>query len=250
VKVSAIVPVLYSEPQLADTLSGLARLRDRIDLEILMVVDVPNPARESQSRALNDPVADRFEANTIYRVGERGFGSALRDGFARATGDVVVPLMADRSEDPEDVIRLVREMERGWDVVGGSRYMRGGRIVGNSPKQVLSRLYSILIRLCGGPRIHDVSNAFKAYRRSVVEAVPTVAESFDVSVELTVKAFRSGFTIGEIPTVWTNRKLGRSNFVFGRELINYGRWLAFAAGRRFPFTLLARRVSPAAEGRG
>lgn len=238
-KVSVIVPVLYSEPQLLHTLQPLAALRDRLDLEILLVVDVPDPQRESQARAENDRVAAAVDAVTVYRVGERGFGSALRRGFATASGDAVIPIMGDASEDPNDVLRLAEELDNGWDVVAGSRYMRGGGIVGNTAKQRTSRLYSSLMRLAGGPPIHDVSNAFKAYRRSVVDSVETVADSFDFSVELTLKAHRAGFRITEIPTVWTNRKEGKSNFRPSRELRNYGRWLVLATKR-------GRRTAPEA----
>jgi hypothetical protein len=148
---------------------------------------------------------------------------------------VVIPFMGDQSDDPNTIPRMAEKIEEGFDVVSGSRYMRGGGIVGNTAKQRMSRLYSMLIRLAGGPPIHDVSNAFKAYRRKVVETVPTVADSFDVSVELTVKAARAGFRIGEIPTVWTNREVGTSNFNVGRELRNYRRWLLFALrGRQGP----------------
>jgi glycosyltransferase involved in cell wall biosynthesis len=239
-KVSGIVPVLYTEPQLLDTLVHMAALRDRLDLEIVLVVDVPDPSREPETRAENDRVAAEVKAVVFYRVGERGFGSALRRGFAEASGEAMVPIMGDASEDPEDVVRLAGQFEEGWDVVAGSRYMRGGRIVGNTVKQRISRLYSFLMRLAGGPRIHDVSNAFKAYRRSVVESIDTEAESFDLSVELTLKAYQAGFSITEIPTVWTNRREGRSSFHFSRELRNYGRWLIVAMrGRR-------RRAAPQA----
>jgi hypothetical protein len=54
-------------------------------------------------------------ATPIYRIGERGFGSALRRGFAEASGEGMVPIMGDASEDPEDLLRLVREFEQGWD---------------------------------------------------------------------------------------------------------------------------------------
>jgi len=231
-RVSLVVPVLYAEPQLLETLGRLAALRDRLDVEILMVVDVPDPAREAEAHAANDAVASRVQAEVRYRVGQRGFGSAMRQGFTEATGDVVIPIMGDASEDPDDVLRLAAELERGWDVVAGSRYMRGGRIVGNTAKQRISRLYSVLVRLAGGPPIHDISNAFKAYRRIVVESIATVADSFDISVELTLKAYQAGFRIGEIPSIWTNRKEGRSHFVFSRELRNYGRWLVLAARGR------------------
>lgn len=229
--VSVIVPVLYSEPQLRQTLRGLAEA-DGPAPEVLVVVDVPDPTREEQARAENEAVAAESSARVVYRVGERGFGSALRRAFQEAHGDVLVPLMADASEDPRDVARLVAAMRDGLDVVAGSRYMPGGGIVGNTVKQRMSRFYSFLCRLAGGPRIHDISNAFKAYRRSVVESVSTVAESFDVSVELTLKAHLAGFRVGEVPTVWTNRKEGRSNFSIRTELRNYGRWLVLALRSR------------------
>lgn len=238
-KVSVIVPVLYREPQLRQTMDGLAALRDRLDMEILLVVDVPDPTREAESRKENDAVAEAVQARTVYRIGERGFGSALRRAFGHATGEVLVPMMADASEDPRDVVRLAEAADQGWDVVSGSRYMAGGGIVGQTIKQRLSHFYSFLCRLAGGPRIHDVSNAFKAYRRTVVEAVPTVAQSFDVSVELTLKAHLAGFRVGEVPTVWTNRTEGHSNFSMRTELRNYGRWLLLALRSR------SRRPRPA-----
>jgi len=247
VRVTVIVPVLYRELQLERTLSHLARLRPDLDLEILVVVDVPDPSREAEARDANEGVAGPCGARAVYRVGQRGFGSALRLGFTEARGDVMVPFMGDESDRPEDIPLMVRELERGLDVVAGSRYMRGGKTVGVTTKQRLSHLYSILVRLAGGPNIHDVSNAFKAYRRQVVESVPTEADSFDISVELTVKAALAGFRVGEIPTEWTNRQLGGSNFRVGRELSNYRRWLLLAArGRLRPGN--ARRGTAPAPG--
>lgn len=244
-RVTAVVPVLYGEEQLADTLERLDRVRGDVELEILLVVDVPDPARETEARERNDPLAARFDARAVYRVGERGFGSALRRGFAEATGDAVVPFMADCSDEPADLPRMVAAMEGGLDVVAGSRYIRGGGIVGNTAKQRASRLYSVLMRLAGGPDIHDVSNAFKLYSRKVVEDVPTVAESFDLSVELTVRAHLAGFRIGEVPTVWTNRQAGTSSFDVSREFRNYRRWLWMVARGRGRTAPQARTGSPA-----
>lgn len=232
-KASILIPILYVEPQLRQTVARLGELRDELDLEILLVVDVPDRSREEAARLENDGVAAEVDAKAMYRIEERGFGSALRFGFEHVTGDAVIPFMGDACDDPTDIPRLLDEVAKGWDVVAGSRYMRGGRIVGNTLKQRLSRLYGWLVRFVGGPKIHDVSNAFKAYRRSVVDAVDTLAESYDVSVELTVKAYQAGFSVTEVPTTWTNRELGESNWRFGKELRRYWRWLALAAtGRR------------------
>jgi glycosyltransferase involved in cell wall biosynthesis len=232
-KVTVIVPVLYSEPGLAQALGRLNSLGDQIDLEILLVVDVPDATREEEARRMNDAVAAGPGARVLYRVGERGFGSALRHAFGQAYGDVLVPFMGDESDRAEDIPRMIEKLETGYDVVAASRYMQGGQTVGMTPKQRISHAYSMLVRAVGGLEIHDVSNAFKAYRRAVVDTVRTEAESFDISVELTIKAAQAGFRVGEIPTTWTNRAIGTSNFRFSREVTNYWRWLALAARGRF-----------------
>lgn len=247
-RVSTIVPVLYGEPQLAGTLARLARLRDRLDLEIVLVVDIPDPAQEESTRERTEPIAAAVDAIVLYRIGERGFGSAVREGFSKAQGDIFVPFMGDACDDSEDIPRLVDEIGKGFDVVAGSRYMRDGRIVGNTVKQRISRFYSSLVHVVGGVAIHDVSNAFKAYRRVVAESVETVADSFDISVELTVKAAQAGFLIGEVPTVWTNRKQGNSKFKFGHELTNYSRWFLLAAKARLRRNQRARGGSEPYDG--
>jgi dolichol-phosphate mannosyltransferase len=231
VKASVIIPILYTEPRLRETLEGVAAQAGSGDLEIVLVVDVPDPSREVETRAATDPLARDVDAVVEYRIGQRGFGNALRAGLARSSGQAVIPVMGDACDDPGDIPRLVGKLDEGWDVVAGSRYMPGGRIVGNSVKQWLSRLYGSVVRAAGGPPIHDVSNAFKAYRRAVIEVVETSADSYDISAELAVKAHRAGFRVTEIPTTWTNRQAGRSHWRFWRELRRYVRWLRLAAAR-------------------
>lgn len=231
-KVTVVVPVLYEEPQLGASLSQLSALRAQIDLETLVVIDVPDPSRARRSKDVNDPIVAAAGARLLYRVGGRGFGSALRYAFRQAAGDAVIPFMGDGSDCAEDIPAMVKELERGFDVVAGSRYMRGGKTIGMTLKQRISHLYSAAVRTVGALPIHDISNAFKAYRREVLEATSTVATSFDISVELTVKAAQAGFRLGEIPTTWTNRELGASNFHFSREVPNYWRWFVLAARSR------------------
>lgn len=248
-RATIIVPILNVEPQLRQTMARLAALRERpgLDLELLLLVDIPDPGREEEARRENDRVASETDAKAVYRIGQRGFGSALRFGFDHATGEAMIPFMGDACDDPADIPKLLATLEEGWDVVGGSRYMSGGRIVGNTVKQRLSRLYGALVRFVGGPRIHDVSNAFKAYRRRVVEEIPTLAASFDVSVELTVRAHQAGFRVTEIPTTWTNRELGLSSWQFRKELQRYSRWLWLAARGKRSVQRDVLRESPGSE---
>jgi len=145
VNVTVVVPVLYLEPQLSGTLATLTALRDRVDLEIIVVVDVPDPSREHEARAANDPGVDAAGGRVAYRVGDRGFGSALRYGFDIARGAAVIPFMGDESDRAEDILRMIEKLEQGYDVVAGSRYMRGGETIGMTPKQRISQFYSLQI---------------------------------------------------------------------------------------------------------
>jgi glycosyltransferase involved in cell wall biosynthesis len=231
VRVTLVVPVLNVEPQLRQTLDQLRPVREVQDLEILIVVDVPDARRHREVVEEHQRIADEFGISVLYRVGQRGFGSALRHGFAMASGEAVIPLMADASDDPRDILRFVEKLAEGWDVVAGSRYMLGGRIVGNTMKQRLSRMYGRLVWFLGNLPVRDASNSFKAYRREVIDSLTTRAESYDISAELTVKAHQAGFRVTEIPTVWTNRQLGKSHWRFLPEVRRYGRWLALAAVR-------------------
>jgi glycosyltransferase involved in cell wall biosynthesis len=243
--VSAIIPVFYTEPDLERTLERLVPVRQRIDLEIILVVDCPDPGRELECRVETDRLADHFEARVLYGIGERGFGAALRASFPVARGGGVVPFMGNLCDDPDDIPTMVGELAKGFDVVAGSRYMPEGRIIGNTAKQRLSRLYSMLVCRIAGLPIHDLSNAFKLYRREVVQSVSTVAESFDISVELTLRAARAGFRLSEVPTVWRNREVGHSHFNFSQELRRYWRWLRYAAaGRTLDSEAHTMRLAP------
>jgi hypothetical protein len=139
--------------------------------------------------------------------------------------------MADLADDLNVVPEMVRLLEEGADIAVACRYMPEGHIIGDTPKQRLSRLYSRLVSLLSTVPCRDVSNSFKAYRRQVWETIPARSTSFDLSVELTVKAAAQGYRIAEVPATWTNRATGQSSFAMLQELPAYSRWLLFAVTR-------------------
>jgi dolichol-phosphate mannosyltransferase len=121
----------------------------------------------------------------------------------------------DASDSPRDLVRFVRVMqERGVDCVFGSRFARGGRVVDYPrPKLVLNRLGNAGIRLLFGLRYDDVTNAFKLYRREVIEGLePLLSHHFNLTVELPLKAIVRGYSYAVVPNSWTNRKEGASKF--------------------------------------
>jgi dolichol-phosphate mannosyltransferase len=141
-----------------------------------------------------------------------GFGFAVRTGLEEFTGDAVAIVMADGSDDPADVIRYHRILEEGYDCAFGSRFMRGAR-VHEYPrfKLILNRVANLGIRALFRHGYNDTTNAFKAYRREVIETVqPILSNHFNLTVELPLKAIVRGHSYGIVPISWTNRRQGTS----------------------------------------
>jgi dolichol-phosphate mannosyltransferase len=231
VTISLILPVLNHEPRLDEVLRDIQSVfADRQQPEVLVVYDVTKPEILDAVRAEQRDLEERYGIRCVTRINERGFGGALRAGFEASTGDVIVPVMADRSDNIPSIPRMVEKIAKGTaDVVSGSRYARGGGIVGDTLKQRLSRLFSVIMGTVSTVSTQDVSNSFKAYRREVWENIPNETVWFDISVEMTVKAAARGYRISQVPTVWTNRSAGKSAFSMMGEFPRYSRWILYAA---------------------
>src|SRR5436190_8140475 len=146
----------------------------------------------------------------IRNTGLHGFGRAVACGFDHSQGDAVVVMMADESDDCRDVVRYWNALNEGWDCVFGSRFIKGGGVI-DYPwlKLCINRAANNLIRWMFGLRLNDTTNAFKAYRRSVIDGCrPLLAPHFNLTVELPLKAIVRGYTSTVVPITWRNRRTG------------------------------------------
>jgi len=160
----------------------------------------------------------------------RGVVGALLTGFREVQNGPLLVVMADLSDDLAQVGRMVELYRQGFDVVVGSRYMKGGRIVNGPPlKQTLSRLAGV--SLCWLRRIptHDATNAFKIYDSAMLKRFTLESQrGFELNLEITVKAFLAGYRIVEIPSVWRDRTQGKSKFKLWAWMPHYLRWYFYA----------------------
>ena len=169
VHVSLVVPVFNEADNIQPFLRDVeAQVRE--PHEILIVYDFPEDNTLPAVAAMQPPCPDvRLVHNTLGR----GVLNALKAGFQASRGDVVVVMMADRSDEPHDVAAMARLVREGADVVAGSRYMRGGRQEGGPLlKRTLSRLAGVSLHYLAGLPIHDATNNFRAYSRRVIEQIP------------------------------------------------------------------------------
>ncbi len=150
------------------------------------------------------------ELRPVQNNGLHGFGRAIICGLDNISGDAVVIMMADASDDSRDVVRYWQELNKGYDCVFGSRFIKGGGTV-DYPyvKMVFNRLANTFLRVLFGISLNDTTNAFKAYRREVIEGCrPLIAPHFNLTVELPLKAIVRGFSWTVIPITWKNRRSG------------------------------------------
>ena len=141
-----------------------------------------------------------------------GFGYAVRAGLEVFTGDAVAIMMTDGSDDPKDLVLYYRVLTAGYDCAFGSRFMPGAVVIDYPRhKLVLNRIVNLGIRLLFRHGYNDTTNAFKAYRREVIEkSGPFLSPHFNLTVELPLKAVVRGFSYAMVPTSWRNRTAGES----------------------------------------
>jgi dolichol-phosphate mannosyltransferase len=141
-----------------------------------------------------------------------GFGFAVRAGLDIFAGEVVAIVMADGSDDPNDLVRYLAVLEDGYDCAFGSRFIRGAS-THDYPriKLLLNRMANWTIRMLFRSGYNDTTNAFKAYRREVIETVqPLLSNHFNLTVEIPLKAIVRGHTYAVVPISWRNRTSGES----------------------------------------
>jgi len=210
-KLSVLIPAHNEKSCLEATVSDLVVTlnRERVSHEILIVNDNSSDGTLDLCRNL----ASKFES--VRYVSNRppnGFGLAVRLGLRKFRGDAVAIVMADGSDDPQDVVTGFRKLEEGYDCAFGSRFMLDSRVIDYpTHKFVLNRLANWFIKIIFGIRYNDVTNAFKLYRREVIDGVqPILSHHFNLTVELPLKAITRGFSYAVIPIRWYNRKSGIS----------------------------------------
>jgi dolichol-phosphate mannosyltransferase len=148
----------------------------------------------------------------VQNTGLHGFGRAIIRGLDTVRGDAVVIMMADESDDCRDVVRYWSELNRGFDCVFGSRFIKGGGVI-DYPwhKLVLNRLANYFLRVLFHVRLNDTTNAFKAYRKEAIDGCrPLISPHFNLTVELPLKAIVRGYTWTVIPITWRNRRTGEA----------------------------------------
>ncbi|MEA2445520.1 MAG: dolichol-phosphate mannosyltransferase, partial [Thermoleophilales bacterium] len=210
-KLSVVIPAHNEEGSIGATVNSVVETleRESIDYEILVIDDASS---DSTSKVVEGIAVGNERVRCLRSHYKNGFGFAVRAGLDRFTGDAVAVMMADLSDDPEDLVLYYHLLERGFDCAFGSRFLPGSAVYDYPRfKLVMNRLVNWFIRVLFQHGYNDTTNAFKAYKREVIETIqPLLSNHFNLTVEMPLKAIVRGHSFGVAPITWRNRTAGTS----------------------------------------
>lgn len=206
---SVVIPARNEQGCIASTVEHLylELRRHNVPHEIIVVDD---GSTDSTWRTLESLKTQIPSLVPVQNPGPHGFGCAVSYGFDHMAGDAVVVTMADESDDCGDVVRYWKKLNEGYDCVFGSRFVHGGGVIGYPKiKLFLNRLVNHFIRVLFRIRLNDTTNAFKAYRKQVIDGCrPLISPHFNMTIEIPLKAIVRGYSWVTIPITWHGRRTG------------------------------------------
>jgi dolichol-phosphate mannosyltransferase len=211
VRLSVVIPARNEVGCVEGTVRGVVAALESagIDHEVLVVDD---SSTDGTAALVEDLSAELAQVHCIRSPYSLGFGFAVRAGLERFDGDAVAIVMADGSDNPRELVLYHSILEQGFDCAFGSRFVAGSVVTGYPKlKLVINRCVNLGIRVLFRHRYNDTTNAFKAYRREVIENIqPLLSNHFNLTVEMPLKAIIRGHSYGVVPISWTNRSWGQS----------------------------------------
>jgi dolichol-phosphate mannosyltransferase len=208
-KLSIIIPGRDEAENLPACISEIIDelIKNKILHEVLVIDD---GSTDNTHEVVTSMIKKYPHVRYIKNNAGNGFGRAVRLGLEEFTGDAVAIMMADRSDSPKDLISYWRCIQDGNDCVFGSRFIKGGKVT-NYPvaKLMVNRMVNTMIRFAFKIKCNDITNAFKMYRREVIEGCrPFISPHFNLTVEIPLKAIVRGYSWKVVPISWRNRTKG------------------------------------------
>ena len=223
-RVLVIIPT-YNEAENIGPITS--RLRTAVPTAEILVVDDNSP--DGTGRLADELAAGDPQVHVLHRAGKEGLGAAYLAGFdwgLQRGYDVLVEHDADGSHRPEQLPLLLERLQTA-DVVKGSRWVPGGRVV-NWPKsrELLSRGGNLWVRLWLGLPVSDATGGFAAWRAETLRGIDLAgvqAAGYGFQVDLAWRAVRNGFTVAEVPIEFADRRFGDSKM--SRKIVAEAMWL-------------------------
>ena len=207
---SIIIPVRNESESLEDLMEHYSKNMNNFDYEVLVINDFSKDNTLEKARSLFKSKNFKIFDNKI-----KGLGGAINLGIKEAKGSNIAIMMADQSDDINDLIKYNSLINEGdYDAILGSRFLRSSKVI-NYPiqKLILNRIFNYFVGLIFWNNYNDYTNAFKIYKKKTLEEIaPLISESFNIFLEIPLKIISRKYRYKIIPINWTGRTKGVSKF--------------------------------------
>jgi dolichol-phosphate mannosyltransferase len=229
--VSILVPTYMERNNIGVLIESINNNLLGYTFEVVVVDDNSSDGTADEVRRLSK---EHPNTKLLVRVGKMGLGSAYRDGFKAASYEYIVEMDADMSHNPEEITTLLEGLSQA-DIVIGSRYIKGGHIVGwRWRRKLISWGANRFARTVLDLKSNDVTSGFRVYSREAFEKI--IAESklngYAFQIELLYLASKSGFKVKEVPITFNERRIGKSK-LGNREIFGFVAAMFSLKFRRF-----------------
>lgn len=207
--ISIVIPLYNEQESLSHLVEKIREViaKEQYEAEIIFVDDGSTDDSLKILQQLREQYPELIRIISFRK--NYGKSAALSVGFRYASGEVIITMDADLQDDPEEIPRLIAELERGYDLVSGWKKKRHDPI----NKTLPSRFFNFVTSKLTGIPLHDFNCGLKAYRKEVVEDIPVYGELHRF---LPVLANWQGYRVGEIPVRHHPRRFGKTKFGFSR----------------------------------
>lgn len=220
---SIIIPAYRERDNLETTCHKILTAFDQADCPDVELIVLEDGSADGSDELLRRMAEREPRIRPLISSERLGFGVSIANALNVYRGEAMCLTMADLSDSPEDMITYYRLLKDGAECVFGSRFIRGGRVL-QYPRMKLfiNRLANGLIRFLFWIRLNDITGAFKAYRREVIDGIsPLLSKHFSITVEMPLKAIVRGYRYTVVPITWTNRRENFSNLNLPKQAPRY-----------------------------
>lgn len=233
-KVSVIVPFFNEEENITPLIEKLKKVHKTQPFDLIAIDD---GSTDSTSEILDGAAEDLGFVHVVHHKKNSGWGAGLRSGFelSKRLGDeIAITMDGDMTHDPNDIPKLLRRINEGYDMVIGSRFLEGGGMEKVSfERELLSMVSNFVFTISISSKVKDYSSGFRAIRLSSLEGIDLESESFQINVEMIIKMEKAGLRIAEAP-VWIHPRFkGKSKRKLQNEIPKYLRLVLTALRMRF-----------------
>ena len=210
-KLSIIFPVKNEAKGISKTLDLICSSINEIDYEIIIVNDYSDDDTSDIIRKKKDS----YDQIKLFNNAKKGLGGAINLGIEKSVGEAVCIMMADLSDDIEDLKKYYQLIQsKDVDAIFGSRFIKGSNVSDYPIKKLfLNRIFNYITKFIFLSDYNDFTNAFKIYKKnSLIKTMPLISEDFNIFLEIPLKIISRKMNYKIVPISWKNRREGKAKF--------------------------------------